>query len=494
GRRGRRRRALRRAVRPLHGGDVRQAPAAGLAAPGPGERAPRRRPRRAPAPRRALRDRGAPEPPARARLAPRSGPDPVGGRAADGAPPLRPVLLGRRARRQVPRSGRPEPDRVRERRRGRRPLASVRTARRLPLARRRGACGGLPPPRRRALGGRARCGGARTRAAPGRGLRPPAPGPDARAQRVPGEAARLLVRPVRRVRHDVPAPADREPRRPHPAGRGPGGHRAPHPGRGGAGRAAAGVGPAPQAWPAPVRTTGDGQDALGHVPVLPDAGEDHPAPERAGGGGARSGGGAGPQPPAGDGRARGRRPRRHGAHDVRAGCQPAAVRAAQRDGRTGRGRRRDLRPHHQPGRAARAGARRPSRSDRPGGRDRVARRGEPGAAPSALPAGRGARRAVARRPRRADVGCQRRLRQGAPAPRHPGGGGRGGPRLQARAADRPRRARPRRPARAQRARPALDARRLQRRRLLTAGPVGGAAQLGRATARVGRAPAGTQGL
>ena len=62
--------------------------------------------------------------------------------------------------------------------------------------------------------------------------------------------------------------------------------------------------------------------------------------------------------------------------------QPPAVPAAQRDGRTRRGRRCHLRAHHQPGRAARAGAGRPARAHRPDHRGQAA--GGRGAAPAAL--------------------------------------------------------------------------------------------------------------
>ena len=91
---------------------------------------------------------------------------------------------------------------------------------------------------------------------------------------------------------------------------------------------------------------------------------------------------------AGDGRARGRRSRRHG--PVRVSDEPDPVRAAQRDGRPRRGSRRPLRADHQPRGPARARARRPPRADRPGGRASAPGRRRAPAAARALRRGAGA--------------------------------------------------------------------------------------------------------
>jgi len=125
------------------------------------------------------------------------------------------------------------------------------------------------------------------------------------------------------------------------------------------------------------------------------------------------------------GGARGRRPGRRRAHALSRGGVPAAVLAAERDGRPRRGRGSDLPADDQPRGRARAGARRAARSRRRGGRDRAARCRRK--APPARPL-RGRRLAAAegrRRGHRQDRGRDRVVRQGVDAQggagRRPGG-------------------------------------------------------------------------
>ena len=106
------------------------------------------------------------------------------------------------------------------------------------------------------------------------------------------------------------------------------------------------------------------------------------------------------------------------------GAAPAAVPAAQRDGRARRGRRRGLRAHHQPGRSAGAGVGRPARPGRPSGGARPARRdGAPERSSTSTAARSGRRRQPRRRwsPDRRGHGV---VPQGTAAP---GGAARRGP-------------------------------------------------------------------
>ncbi len=212
-------------------------------------------------------------------------------------------------------------------------------------------------------------------------------GRGARAQRLPppGHLVRRRGHVRRAADHPVvPPPAVDVARRPDPA-RADGGRDQPAGRRGRAPpRAAARRRPAPEAGAAAVRGAGGGQDAHRAVPDE-RADRDHDrAAHREHAGHDRRGLLGGAHAAAGHDRDRGRRPDRRGARPVRRRA-PAAVPAAQRDGRAGGGRRRRLPAHHQPPRRAGAGAGAAPRPGRPGGGDGAARRGQPQAALRALP-------------------------------------------------------------------------------------------------------------
>ena len=104
---------------------------------------------------------------------------------------------------------------------------------------------------------------------------------------------------------------------------------------------------------------------------------------------------------------------------------PAALPAAERDGGAELGRRRHVPADHQPGRPARARARRPARAGRPRRRAAAARRRRATGAAAALPGEPGARRRRPRPGHRADRGSDRAVLARAAAqggaPRRRGG-------------------------------------------------------------------------